>query len=143
MTFQTPPSSPSSLGSRKSSMCSISSAGSSSGGSVSTSSPLHQAQHRHRPQVGHLEFSQTRGATHIMITLLQKGYASHVWKTFNPAVFYFNTFLLCAHWRGHTNFFKLGKLFATAGKSLIVFGKFKYFISHLIRLKSKVPIALY
>ena len=53
VTFQTPPSSPSSLGSRKSSMCSISSAGSSSGGSVSTSSPLHQAQHRHRPQVGH------------------------------------------------------------------------------------------
>ena len=52
-----------------------------------------------------------------MITLLQKGYGSHVWKTFNPAVFYFNTFLLCAHWRGHTNFFKLGKLFATAGKS--------------------------
>jgi len=44
--FQTPPSSPSSLGSRKSSMCSISSAGSSSGGS--TNSPSHQAQqHRH------------------------------------------------------------------------------------------------
>jgi len=38
--FQTPPSSPSSLGSRKSSMCSISSAGSSSGGS--SNSPSHQ-----------------------------------------------------------------------------------------------------
>ena len=37
-----PPSSPSSLGSRKSSMCSISSAGSSSGGSVN--SPSHQGQ---------------------------------------------------------------------------------------------------
>jgi hypothetical protein len=43
--FQTPPSSPSSLGSRKSSMCSISSAGSSSGGS--TNSPSHQA-HLHK-----------------------------------------------------------------------------------------------
>lgn len=51
-----------------------------------------------------------------------------------PAVFYFNTFLLCALRRGHTKFFKLGKLFAAAGISLIVFRKFKYFISHLIRL---------
>ena len=51
-----------------------------------------------------------------------------------PAVFYFNIFLLCALRRGHTNFFKLGKLFAAAGISLIVFRKFKYFFSHLIRL---------
>ena len=92
VTFQTPPSSPSSLGSRKSSMCSISSAGSSSGGSVSTSSPLHQAQSRHRPaQVGHQDHRQLRGAgeiTPILITLLE-GYAcgSHVWKTFNRRSF--------------------------------------------------------
>ena len=39
--FQTPPSSPSSLGSRKSSMCSISSAG--SGGTAQGSSPSHHA----------------------------------------------------------------------------------------------------
>merc|ERR1719471_279783 len=48
--FQTPPSSPSSLGSRKSSMCSISSAGSSSGGS--TNSPSHQAAQQ-RMRQGH------------------------------------------------------------------------------------------
>ncbi|TRY62188.1 hypothetical protein TCAL_17208 [Tigriopus californicus] len=48
-TFQTPPSSPSSLGSRKSSMCSISSAGSSNSSSVHHS-PSHQSgvQLRHR-----------------------------------------------------------------------------------------------
>ena len=46
-----PPSSPSSLGSRKSSMCSISSAGSSSGGS--TNSPSHQAVQQRMRQVGH------------------------------------------------------------------------------------------
>lgn len=46
-TFQTPPSSPSSLGSRKSSMCSISSAGSSNG-SAHHSPSHHQSQIRHR-----------------------------------------------------------------------------------------------
>lgn len=39
--FQTPPSSPSSLGSRKSSMCSINSIASSSSGSVQSHSPCH------------------------------------------------------------------------------------------------------
>jgi len=47
--FQTPPSSPSSLGSRKSSMCSISSAGSSSGGS--SNSPSHQPNGKNRQGV--------------------------------------------------------------------------------------------
>jgi len=46
MVFKTPPSSPSSLGSRKSSMCSISSAGSSSGGS--SNSPSHQPNIKNR-----------------------------------------------------------------------------------------------
>ena len=51
-TFQTPPSSPSSLGSRKSSMCSISSLNSSSSGSTkSHHSPSHHYWHRSLSQV--------------------------------------------------------------------------------------------
>lgn len=56
-TFQTPPSSPSSLGSRKSSMCSISSLNSSSSGSTkSHHSPSHHYWHRSLSQVRYLCF---------------------------------------------------------------------------------------
>ena len=53
-TFQTPPSSPSSLGSRKSSMCSISSAGSSNG------SPSHHANH-HNTAVNAMHLRNKQG----------------------------------------------------------------------------------
>ena len=54
-TFQTPPSSPSSLGSRKSSMCSISSAGSSNG------SPSHHAANSHNAAMNAMHLRNKQG----------------------------------------------------------------------------------